>query len=434
MASNVGGLAPREVQRVQALAWAVLGLGTLLFGALAIGLPALALHYARSATSGERAIVEPKLGSVAVQSPAGMPILLQGAEPREVSEGSWISTDSTSKAFVQFADGSTLHLAPTTRVQLLAVRRSRFRIGRQPRHIRIRAEPEPGAEARLSAGAAWGDTAYAIVTAHGVVDLQPEARIRLRLTADQLTVVVTSGEAYLSRGQARVKLATDQRAVAQGERDLHGPLPALENRLRNPDFAQSAAETQGPADWTFDRQVSPTIARSDPGRALNELLPDGRSVLTFERLGSQGTPGTMLYAQSLEHLDVSECTYIGISATLRITFQSLPGGGTQRTEFPVILNLVYESASGDDYRWRVGFYARPPLPDDPHLAEIQAYDVQVPMAEWYRFQSGNLLAEANPFGFAARQLPIPVRLRRCEIVASGHDYGSQIDEIGLWLK
>ncbi len=432
--TNGDGLSPGEVQRVQALAWVLIALGTLAATVLAIGGPLLALGYARSATSADRATVEPKVGSVAVQSPAGMPILLQGFEPREVGEGSWISTDGTSKAFVQFADGSTLHLAPTSRVQLMTVRRNRFRFGRQPRQIRIWAEPNSEAESRFSAGVAWGDTEYTILTPHATVAVRPEGRVRFRLSRDSLTVVVAAGEAEVNRGSERITLLTDQRAVVERGGSLRGPLPALENRLYNAEFAQVASESSTPVGWTFDRQVPAATARSDPGRALVERLPDGRRVLAFDRQGAGGTPGTLLYTQSLEHLDAGDCSYLGVSATLRITVQSLPGGGTERTEFPAILNLVYESASGDDYRWRVGFYAQPPRPDDPRRMELEAYDVQVPMAEWYRFESGNLLEQANPFGFAAHQLPVPVRFRRFEIVASGHDFASQVDEVGLWLK
>lgn len=394
----------------------------------------MGVRYLRSATVAERATVEAKTGSVAVQSPSGVPVLLPSSAAHEVLEGSWISTDGSSKAFVQFADGSTLHLAPNSRVQLLRLRQRRFRLGPEGRTIRLLAEVQSQAESSLWAGATWGPVDYAIVTQHGTVRLQPETRVRLRLSRASLTVVAMRGVAELRRSDRLLRLHSDQRAVARSDGTLLGPLRALENWLQNADFSEVDSGGGQLSGWAFDRQTPSPEARTVLGQAAHRRLPDGRSVIRFVRHRSGGSPATLLYTQELNELDVSEYRHLGVSASLRILAQSLPGGGTERSEFPVLLNLVYESQSGDDFRWRVGFYAQPPRPDDPRKAELEAYDVQVPFEQWYHFETGNLLDEANPFGFAQRGLPRPVRLRRFEIVASGHDFESELDDVGLWLN
>jgi hypothetical protein len=425
----------REIRRTQALAWLVLVVGALLCALIALGVPFLAYRYVRTATVSESAAVEAKAGSVTIESPSGVRVPLQGGEPERVIEGSMISTDASSRAFAQLPDGSTFSLEPNSRVTLMRLRRSRFAVGEARPLVHLYFEAEPGLEARLQVGAAWGEVDYRITTVRGAVSLAPEARARLVLADNLLKVVATDGRVTVSSDGQMIALSGDQRAEVGSGLGLQGPLPAIEDRLANADFESFG--TGGASDvpgWSFDRQGHGVHGAPDPGVARQERLPDGRAVISFRRIGSGGNPGTMLYYQRLSDEDVSTSAFVGISSTLRVDSQSLAGGGTQRTEFPVILNLVYESATGEDFRWRIGFYAVAPGDQDPNLADLQRFDRLVPLGEWYKLGTGNLLDAANPLGFAQQDLPRPARLRRFEIVASGHDYQSDVDSVGVWVK
>jgi hypothetical protein len=432
--SAVNSLSEGDVRRAQALAWVVLLAALAVFAIIAVGVPWLGVEYLRTATVAETASVEPKSGSVAIESVPGVPVLLQGNGPQEVAEGTTISTDAASKAFVRFPDGSTLSLEPDTRVTLRRLRRPRFRYGRVPRQIELVGAAQAGTTARLLAGSAWGDLRYDIVTPVGQVHLAPETHARLDLSDAKLTVVTADGQTEVTDGNRTIRLQADQRAVVQPDAGPVGPLPAVENALVNADFREASSTAGGGvAGWTFDRSPPRSGDTADRGQSEARTLPGGGGI-TFVRRNSGGSSADMLYQQPLHDLDVTADSFIGVSGTLRVLNQSLAGGGTARTEFPVILNLIFVTQTGEDYRWRVGFYAVPAAPGDPTANDLARYDVKVPPGQWYKFDSGNLLDPANPFGFGQRDLPRPVRLRRFEIVASGHDYESQVDSVGVWVK
>ena len=124
---------------------------------------------------------------------------------------------------------------------------------------------------------------------------------------------------------------------------------------------------------------------------------------------------------------------ISITAELQVLGQSVPGGGARGTEYPMIVRLHTEDARGEQCDWSVGFYGVAPEPGSEYRTDT---GVQVPLAEWHRFASGNLLAPDNPLGFENHVPPCgrPARLLWIEISASGHDYDSQIDSLEVWVE
>jgi hypothetical protein len=100
-----------------------------------------------------------------------------------------------------------------------------------------------------------------------------------------------------------------------------------------------------------------------------------------------------------------------------------------------LIKLIFET-DGVDYPWVIGFYVVPPELSDPDDPRLVGKHIQVPRGEWYAFESGNLLDDSTKFAFSRRDppLPNPVTLKRVEVVASGHDYSSEVDSIGVWVK
>jgi hypothetical protein len=72
------------------------------------------------------------------------------------------------------------------------------------------------------------------------------------------------------------------------------------------------------------------------------------------------------------------------------------------------------------------------VPPDPTAEEfagarVEPRDVLVPLGEWYTFDSGELRDGRSPYA-PGRQ---PIRLRRIELKASGHDFDTRIDSVSV---
>jgi hypothetical protein len=242
-----------------------------------------------------------------------------------------------------------------------------------------------------------------------------------------------------------VNLRRDQVSLVIEGEPPRRPQPALENILRNPTFREAPQ-----LDWgrLETRDAVP------PGTSGRVQL-DGRWVLELERAESQGRPGSLHWRQDLDARELDEASFLGISLTLRIDGQSLMAGGEKGTEYPVIVKLVVEPQGGPtDDVWQLGFFAAPPgeewVTREPLEDEIRG--VPVPQSRWVTFHSGNLLDPAAVARLDAppdvmdvdavsgtllrlkRFQPGPQRLLRFELYASGHDYRSYVDEVGLWVR
>jgi hypothetical protein len=422
-------------QRIQLVAWSVLLAAFAVFVTLAAGLPWLGLRYVQGATVSQHADVEARSGTVALEMAGDRALLDAGAGARRLAEGAAVVTGADpDRAFARFFDGSTVTAGPNTRLTLVGMRRPRFAGGPDGRVVRLRAEPvRPDSPAQLCAGTTWGALTFDVHTPRGDVRVAPESRARLDLRPDGLRVTSLDGQVTLRGGGREVVLERDQRSEIGLSGGPTAPVPAIENLLVNGDFRLSAGG------WIFDRAPAPAqVDLPDPGDARNSLSADGRHVLHFERSGSAGSPADLWFTQRLEGYPVSAASFLGISATLRVLGQSLAGGGSQGTEFPLILRLIGEGPGGEEVRWEAGFYVTDPEPDPETPAEVLPLarapipPVEVERGAWTTFETGNLLATGNPY--AVRLPTRPVRLNRFEVKASGHDYESEIDSVGLWVK
>lgn len=426
-----------ERRRIQAVAWVVLLSALVIFILGAVGLPLLGLRYLRTATVAEKAVAEPRQGSLTLESVAGTRVLREGERSQVLFEGTTVSTYGQSSGFVRFFDGATLSLKSNVRVTVHRMRRPRFAafaVDQVPRQIEIVAVTQSEAQAELVVGTTWGDNEFVVtIPGRGQVLLAPESHARLVFANDRLKVLTTDGHVTVRNADGAVIVPAGQRSEVSAVGPPLPPVDALENILVNGDFDEPPTEANG---WTFERYPSSPLVLV-PGRSRHQIVAGGRTVISFERLGSSGSSADMYYRQLLGDADVASSSFVGVSATVRVASQSLAGGGqaTPPTEFPVILKLIFESGS-IEYTWSVGLYAEPPEPDDPQAALLEEKHVRVPLGEWFEFDSGNLLDTDNRLGFAQRVPPLarPAHLRRFEVVASGHDYESQVDSAGVWVK
>ena len=421
-------------RNIQLVAWSVLFAGFVAFVALAVGAPWLTWRYVRSATVEEKATVACKSGSCSLSLGLDVPrVLRSSAQDREVSEGWTVGTDDGARALVRFFDDSTVNLETNTSIVLRQLRRPRFDLSQVPRRIALVANlPPPESVARLRIGSTWGDAEFLVDTVHGRVLVAPESHARLDLSSDHLRVTTSEGSVALVSDGRTVTVRADQRAESRAGAPPTEPRPALENIVVNGDF-HASPDARG---WTSRVDLPGEVDGAVVPRGFQTVLDDGSKVLRIVRENSESRPADIVFEQQLVDYDVSAATFIGVRARLRVRAQSLPAGGVRGGELPCIIRLVVESAGGEQHEWAAGFYAVPVGPEDGDRYNLKPewVNVEVALDEWHAFDSGNLLDGREHGSFQRFGLPRPVRLKRLEIVASGHDYASDIDEIAVWVK
>jgi hypothetical protein len=419
-------------RHLQVVAWAVLLGALVLFIVIVVGVPSLAIRYVRTATVEETAAVECKSGSCTLGRGQAMSLVLRAGDPtREVTEGWTVGTDANARALVRFVDGATVNLEPDTTIVVRRMRRARFAGGEVPQTVEVEVgRPPAGHVARLKVGATWGASDFVVRTPHGWLRLAPETHARVEIDGDVLRVNGTAGTVTLGGRGGSVDVGPSQRGEVRAGTAPSGPLPAMVNLVDNGEF-DALPQARG---WTF--RVDVPGGATDPGRAYAATV-DERTVVRIERRGSGGRPADIVYEQLLGDVDISQATAITVGVRLRVLAQSLPLGGMRGSELPAMVKLVGETASGEQVTWTVGFFAVRPAPDVPEGTFVLAtgvVNVEVPLGQWTDFDSGNMLDADNANSFVRLGLPEPQRLTRVELIASGHDYASDVDAVAVWVR
>jgi hypothetical protein len=379
-------------------------------------------------------MVSCKTGSCALSVDGAVPVAQRMEDGQaDVPEGTTYTTDGRSKGFIRLFDG-TVNVEPNTAVTLDTMRRPRFSAATVPSQAVLYVHtPEAGQVARLSVGTTWEPSQLTLATEHGDVRIAPESRVRLELRSSDLKAVVTEGRAEMRSAGGSVSATADQVIESSVDGGLREPRTALENVLADGDFASDLEDSAWQERVDLPGGPSGVTLPTATGGALD----DGRTTaVRIVRERSDSRPADLILEQSLAERDVSWASKLGVRARLRVNAQSLPLGGTRGTEFPVILKLVGRTSGGEQRDWRVGFYAvRPAEGEPPGKYAATATDVEVPLGQWYDFESGNLLDPESARAFARFDWPsAPVQLDRFEIIASGHDYAADVDLVEVWVK
>jgi len=423
-------------RRIQLLAWGVLLAAFAAFLLIVVGGPALAWQLAKSASLVESATVRVRVGNLGVEQGDRRDILGQGDPPTAVREGARLALLGAegSSAFIRLFDGTAAMLERHGRLELREMRRPRFPIADRPPEILLGLDDDgAGATLTVSTPYAAPDAAAArlqVDTPHARVRISPDARVRFSLDAGSLRLAVDVGEAWVTaplgepvEHAVTVRVSRGERTSVPAGRIPSAATDALEDLVSNGDFTVPPRRENG---WS---RVPPGDARPIAPPALTHNADaDGRTYIRLRRAGSSQTPADIVLGQALA-VDLHDATSLAVQATLRIDAQSLPGGGDNAQEFPLILTLVAEDAQGDEFTIPMRFYAVPPDPDASEFAgaRVEDGDVLVPLGDWYTFDSGELRDGSSPFAPGR----VPVRLRRLEIKASGHDFDTRLDQVSV---
>ena len=122
--------------------------------------------------------------------------------------------------------------------------------------------------------------------------------------------------------------------------------------------------------------------------------------------------------------DVRDVESLTMSFEVMVEDQSLPGGGYESTEFPVMVELQYEDAQGSPRSAYWGFYYLDPGVGANWRKMVNGN--KVPQSEWYLFESGNLMRTLGDSR--------PVHIDAVRIYASGWSWDGAITNVSLLVR
>lgn len=391
-------------------AWIVLITAFSIFCLISVLIPASLYRYAISATDPLSVELTSVRGIVLVGNPdAELSASVTDGQSVPYEESQKISTDDTSQAILNFADDSSLTLYGDTSVILHEARRPRFGISSQPTEIKV--ELLHG-RVRATASREADDLQFDIHTPDADIYLN-QGSFSVELNEEVTQVITRLGEATVVSGDAFVRLKQGERAIVGENIPLSNPLPAAQNLLTGSNFTTTLTDT-----WDV-YTISPIESMTT---TADVIIFQNQPVLNLRSEGEDNIHSEVGVIQYVNK-DVRDFQSLRVFAEVRLAYQSLPGGGQLGSEFPIMLNVAYRDADGNERNWFHGFYYSPP--PDNYILYNQPDNSSERIARfiWYPYESVNLLATLGPAK--------PVYIRSVRIYASGWIYDSMVANISL---
>jgi len=388
------------------LAWIILSIAFAIFCLLVLSIPLGIRWYVINATQVHKTSLAAVRGTVVVQEPDAVGPMAVIATKDDVSEGSTITTDATSQAFLEFFEDSTLHLYNETQVAILKTQSPRFGLSSKPNTIvlevtrgRVRIGVAPSMESPLN---------FQVQSPDAAVELQEDGSYSVEVSSEELHLTVRDGRAkVIARGKI-VELGRGERTTVGIGGEPLGPLPAERNLIVNGDFREPLEKG-----WArYDERDDP-----DEASGRMEIVTSGaRQAVLFQRLGGNIYRGETGIIQTIDK-DVRDYGVLELRLSVMLLYQSLSGGGILHSEYPIIVRLDYKDAYGNPDHWVQGFYYENPA-NYPIINGME-----IPRNVWYSYESGNLMEILGDVK--------PAHLTSIKIYASGHDYQSMVTEVEL---
>lgn len=260
-----------------------------------------------------------------------------------------------------------------------------------------------------------------------------KGRYLVTSTEEQVTVVTREGEAIIFQQDLREGhvITAAQSATAMQEDDEIFVTPTRDNIIENGLFVLSDTsiaeedETPLPARWGCTN-----IQDNTPRGDYRMQFGDGRSSIRLVRAEGASSHGETRCKQFFPEpgYSLEGYSYLELTTTFFINFQSLSDCGVAGSECPLRILLEYEDINGNDVKWDQGFYYLDDLQlDYPLRCSGCTQDNQkINEKVWYTFETGNLFAS-----LPADQRP--AYIKSIELYASGHQYDVYISEIALFV-
>lgn len=396
--------------------WLVLLLSFTACVFLAVAVPVTARATLLHSTRAKYAFVESLRGTAQLWTRSGADAVAV-TERRPVSEGSRIVTDDASKGVLTLAVDeagqlplATVQLSPSTTITLQEARSPRFNVSRDPHRAVL----------DLTAGRLFvtiqqadeRDAQMRITTPNGDVELGTGI-YDITANAQETRVRVRDGVATAHGAGRTVEVNPGERANIQTGRPPEIPVSDTVNLIVNGSFEQQLAPL-----WQENAEVKPGYT---PG-GVEIVQDDRRNALRFVRRTEEQVPNRVWVSQTVDR-DVEGYDNLTLRLDVKVLYQSVPGGGEQDSEYPLMVDLAYTDIYGKELHHYVGFYAYDLPPGSPYP---RPSGERVPLGVWYTYESPNL--------FELLQETRPARINTVTIYANGHDYESLVSDVALTVQ
>ena len=343
-------------------------------------------------------------------------------EMRQVKQGTLVRIDDLSRATLSVLAGADNADALAT-VQLrsnseLLVKRAvtpRFGLSSDPARLDLKLNL---GRARVT-GAESGSRPSAITV------VTPHATIRLRDGDAAIAVNNAQTEVSARHGEVDVEAEGQSIALAEGERSVIGlhqppspPQGGAFNLVRNGDFTEPLEGT-----WEVEATVDAKDTSNVEYGAVSVTQVSGRNAAFFSREAEGNDAYLHSETAIVQEIDADVLDYDSMVLTMdvRLLNQSLPGGGQQSSEFPLMVRIDFVDVNGNDQFWTWGFYMIDPIQNWP----IRGGE-KIPGFIFYDYESPDFLSSPT--------FPRPQKVKSIRIYASGHNYQSQVTGINLTAR
>ena len=390
--------ASRQYRELQRLAWATLIVSFLVFLLLVFTVP-LAVDWAIERIRQDVSVPVRVISGQVYILTAGSPSWVVRSEATHLNPGDSISTHETARAFLEMPDGSTIHLYPDSEVRLVASNLVRYR----PEKMQILVEQVKGySRIAIAPVLAPEKRTFLVRTPTLLATLQEGSFAVEVITESRNSLAARLGNAVVSDGQGFLALSAGERATTEDGRLPAEPLPAPQDLIQLGDFTALSP------DWEDTWREEDRSER--PPRGIITPQSDG---VYFKRTGD-GNGHTILVQQI--NRPVWDFEELILTVRVKAIYQSLPGGGTAGTEYPIMVRVLFRNISGGETPWYHGFYYD--LPTDERYSTRGA--TIVPRDEWFLYEID--LVELTPR---------PTFIRTVEIVSTGWSYDGAIQHVSL---
>ena len=416
--SEVVGVISRHAasyRSVRLLAWAFLIGAFAIFVLAVVFLPRAVASALGSLTTDAPFKGEAIQGTVLVKGPNDL-AWKHLEELIELSPETRISTDGTSRAFLELFEGSTVQLYNNTELEVAQSLTGRF--NQDTRKIGLQLF-----RGRALIGVAYADREgtrdFSVLANRGNMRLLEGSYLIELLPDERVEVLALTGKATLFNGGGIAEVGMGGRAAYQSDLPPVGDLSVLSPLLADPHFIQPI----GSGPWRpfvvteagVDGQVSEAAVKASPGDWPGLDLDFGyrfRRMSDTEVVNRHGEAGI----SQIVNRDVRDYSNLRIEARVVVGFQGLSGGGSAGTEYPIMLKIYYVDSSGQDQIWYHGFYYQ----NDDGFSVSGASEV--PKGEWTVYDNPSLMQAIKP---------TPVFIRRVEVLGSGWGFDSWVAEVSL---
>ncbi|HIE39308.1 MAG TPA: hypothetical protein EYH30_07555 [Anaerolineales bacterium] len=397
------------------LAWLILLVSFTFCVGLIVGMPLGVRHFLRTASTDQKAALEPQRGTPRVQRRGRGPVIALIGPMWDVPAGTVVTTDDSAQSLLTlYAPGeepavvATIQIYGDTEMVLVSSRSPRFKVSPLPHRVvlemrvgRIRVSVTPAGER---------NTVVELHTPH-LTALLDEGSYEARVRPARSEVTVRDGAAQVTSANGEsVTLEESQRTVAQIGGSTLEVGSAERNLLTNGNFRQ-------PLEGGWEEYHN---EQQPPAGEVEIIEFEGRPVARFHR---NGIGHAEVGIRQEINYDIRDFTSLVLHLSVRVQGQSLPGCGSAGSECPIIIRVDYKDIYGTDRTWYYGFFS-----GDPGGNFLYPWDEQIPFQTWYTFDSGNLIDSKNPTGAFVEP---PALIKSVAIYASGHSFDALVTEVEL---